>query len=443
MDENHNQPMQPPNNRDAEEAVLGSLLIDPDAILEVAHFLRPEHFYNVGNGWIYEAALSLHRRNEPIDILTLCEELRRRGRLDKVGGESCIIGLASAVPTSMNVEHYARIVEDTAVRRRLLKAAGDIAKLAHNGESDLDDSRAVLTAALETESGVEGDTIASVIDEIIRDYESGESAPSMHMPFFMTEDVAEAGFVIVGARPGMGKTAFLLHWVESAATAGVPVLVFSYEMSSRLLAYRMISQLSGVPLRQVKGRKGLVMDESRMGDYYTGAARLRELDIQIVDDRHTPPIDGVARYVERYMLRTGKRPMVFLDHLGLVNAPGKSAYEVTSVVSRELKKLAGRCRGVVAAAQLSRALTQRADHRPLLSDLRNSGNLEQDADAVLFPYRDDHSENAGDLSEFPNEVEVRWAKVRDDEPNKMYRFLWQGECVSFKPMAHEREMIQL
>ena len=431
------EPRQPPHSREAEEAVLGSMLIDPDAIFEVAHFLKPGHFYSVASGWIYEAMLSLHRRNEPVDTLTLLEELRRRNRVQDVGGEAYIIGLTTAVPTSMNVYTYGKVVEAAAIRRRLIKAAGDIATLAYNGEADIDDSRAILTAALETSGAVEGDDIASVVEQIVHDYEHGVQAPSMLMPFNMTEDVAESGFVVVGARPGTGKTAFLLHWIEAAAKSGIPVLVFSYEMSSKLLAYRMISQLSGVPLRQVKGSKGLVMDEARMGEYYAGAARLRELDIRIVDDRYTPPIHDVSRYVERYMLRTGKRPMVFVDHLGLIDAPGKSSYEVTSLVSRELKKLAGRCRGVVSAAQLSRALTQRADHRPLLSDLRNSGTIEQDADAVLFLYRDDHSENKGDLSDHPNEVEARFAKVRDDEPNKMYPFLWQGECVSFKPMARE------
>ena len=432
-----------PFNVEAEEAVLGSLLLDAQAIIRIASFLRPDDFYREKNRWVYEAAIALYERREAIDFLTVRDELERNGRLEEAGGASFLTSLINAVPTSIHIEHYARIVERASIRRRLISAASDIATLAYD---ESDEVEATLDKAEQIIFGVSQRSLTrdlTPISQVLNEYfdkieylQSHHGQVSGVATGFADMNKLLGGFqksdlLIVAARPGMGKTSLMLGFTLSAALAELPVAVFSLEMSAEQLVQRLISAETGIDQHRL--RLGLIRDEEM--PLVTRAMGVLEATKIYIDD--TPGITPLEMRTKARRLHA-ERPLglIVVDYLQLMHGGGRmdqnNRVQEISHISRSLKELARELDvPVVAASQLSRAVESRHDRRPMLSDLRESGSIEQDADVVMFIYRDDYY-NEG--SEKKNIAEVIVAKHRNG-PTGAVELFFIKEQAKFADLA--------
>lgn len=378
-----------PHNLEAEEAVLGSLLIDPEAVFRVATFLNAEDFYREKNGWIYQAILDLHDRREPVDFVTLCDELERRGQLAEVGGAAYIADLIASVPTSIHVEHYGHIVERTATLRRLIAAAGQIAGLAYEEAEDLDE---IVDRAEQLIFGVSQRRIVrdlTPIKQVIHEYydridylyqHRGEplGIPTGYKLLDkLLGGLQRSDLIIIAGRPGMGKTSLLLSIAQNAARKfNQRVALFSLEMSAEQVVQRLISAETGIDSQRLR------LGELREDEWPTFVQATGVLsDTQIfIDD--TPAISALQmRTKARRLHAEHGLDLIMVDYLQLMRGDFRAENRVQEVsyISRELKSLARELNvPVIAASQLSRAVEQRQDKRPQLSDLRESGCLTGD-----------------------------------------------------------------
>ena len=389
-----------PYNIEAEEAVLGSLLIDPDAIIKVASFLASEDFYREKNGWIYEAINDLHERREPADFVTLCDELERRGQLEEVGGASYITSLINAVPTAVHVEHYARIVERCAILRRLISAAGKIAAVAYEGEGDVEE---VVDKAEQILFEVSQRRLAHAplpIKEVLGEYYDRIEYLHQHrgevigVPTGFADldkllgGLQPSDLIIVAGRPGMGKTSFIHSILHNAAIKrGAHIVLFSLEMSAEQVVQRLIASETGIDSQRL--RVGDV-EEDEWPKIAEAAGRLAEMPVYIDDTPSISPMELRAK--ARRLYAEHGLDLVLIDYLQLMRGDGRAENRVQEIsnISRALKALARELMvPVVAVSQLSRAVESRQNRRPILSDLRESGSIEQDADVVIFIYRDE------------------------------------------------------
>ena len=388
-----------PQNIEAEEAVLGALLIDAEAIFRVLSFLRAEHFYLQKHRWIYEAILGLHEQREPVDFLTLTAALERQEQLQAIGGSAYILQLISAVPSAINIESYAHMVEQASVRRRLLEVASEIAKLAYDEEKGIgevvDQSERALFAVSQQRIARDLRPVQEVVGTY-RDYLYNLYAHRGELmgvtSGFRDLDRLLGGFqrsdlVILAARPGVGKTSLLLTMALKAAERGKLVAIFSLEMSAEQLVQRMISSLSRVDAQRL--RIGNLQDED-LPKIEDAIGHLADLPIYIDDTPALTPLQ--LRTKCRRLHSEHGLDMAYVDYLQLMTADTRMENRVQEVsyLSRMLKALARELdTPILTASQLSRAVEQRQDRRPVLSDLRESGSIEQDADVVMFIYRDD------------------------------------------------------
>lgn len=389
-----------PANPEAEEAVLGSLLIDPDAIIKVASFLAPDDFYREKNSWVYRAILDLHERREPADFVTLVDELDRRDQLSQVGGAAYITSLISSVPTAIHVEHYAHIVERTATLRRLIGVAGQIAALAYEEAEDVNEvvDRAEQLIFNVSERRIRHDLtpvrqiMHGVVDRL--DYLHRHKGDLLGVPTgFSKLDKLLGGFqksdlVILAARPGVGKSSLALNVAVNAAKRyGQRVAFFSLEMSSEQLVQRLLSSETGID--QQKLRLGEIGDDE--WPMLMEAAGVLSETLLFFDD--TPAVSALElRTKARRLQAEHGLDMVIVDYLQLMRGDTRSENRVQEIsyISRALKSLARELEvPLIALSQLSRAVESRSDHKPVLSDLRESGAIEQDADIVMFIYRED------------------------------------------------------
>jgi len=428
----------PPQNVEAEEAVLGALLIDPDAIIRVATFLRPEDFYREKHGWIYDSALALHERREPIDLLTVCDELDRREQLDEVGGPAFITALVNAVPTSIHAEYYARIVERTATRRRLIEAAGQIAALAYQEADDVDE---VVDRAEQVLFGVSERRISRElvpIKQVLSDYYDRIEYLTRHRGEFigiptgferidkLLGGLQRSDMIILAARPSVGKTSLALGFAHNAAKKhGRRVAFFSLEMSNEQVVQRLIAAETGIDAQRL--RRGEI-EPDEWGRFMKAASDLSETFF-FIDD--TPGVSALE-------LRTKARrlhaeigiDLIVVDYLQLMRGDFRSENRVQEIasISRALKGLARELNvPVLALSQLSRSVESRTDKHPILSDLRESGALEQDADVVMFIYRDEmYNEN----TEWPNIADVIVSKHRNG-PTGTVQLYFRKELAQF------------
>ena len=428
----------PPQNVDAEEAVLGAILIDPDAIIRVATFLNPEDFYREKHGWIYDTALTLHDRREPIDLLTVCDELDRRNQLDEVGGPAFITALVNAVPTSIHAEHYARIVERTGTRRRLIEAAGQIAALAYQEAEDVDEvvdrAEQVLFGVSERRISRELVPIRQVLsayyDRI--EYLTRHRGELIGIPTgFERIDKLLGGLqrsdlVILAARPSVGKTSLALGFAQNAAKKhNQRVAFFSLEMSNEQVVQRIISAETGINAQRL--RRGEI-EQDEWGRFMKAAGDLAETYFYIDD---TPGASALElRTKSRRLHAEVGIDLIGVDYLQLMRGDFRSENRVQEIssISRALKSLARELNvPVLALSQLSRGVESRTDKRPILSDLRESGALEQDADVVMFIYRDEmYNEN----TEWPNIADIIVAKHRNG-PTGTVQLYFRKEMAQF------------
>jgi len=393
----------PPHNVEAEEAVLGSLLVDPDSISETAIFLKPEAFYREKNLWVYEACLALYDRSEAINQITVAQELATQGRLEAVGGAGFLSLLVERLPTSLHIEHYARIVHRLSVMRRLISAAGQIAAIGYEAEADLDSALNKAEDALFRVRRGESPRDFMHIRRILEQYwEEGSIAGAgleepgrlQHVDTgFPAVDELLGGMqrsdmIILAARPSLGKSSLALGIARNAALEqGAQVAVFSLEMSKEQLVQRLLSMEAEVDSKRVRLRQYTPLQEKRVMD---ATGKLSGLPIYIDDSPASRVVE--MRSKARRLHQERGIDLIIVDYLQLIRGDGRSENKVQEIsdISRSLKALAREMEcPVLAVSQLSRAVEQRPTHMPMLSDLRESGSIEQDADVVMFIYRDD------------------------------------------------------
>ncbi|MCZ7667082.1 MAG: replicative DNA helicase [Chloroflexi bacterium] len=435
----------PPHSLEAEEAILGSLLIDPDAIFEINNFLRPNAFYRLQNRWIYEAILGLNERREPVDLITLTEELRRREQLEQVGGEAYVIGLINTVPTAINARHYGRVVEAASIRRKLVSAASDIANLAYNEKEDIN---VVIDRSEQTLFGISEERTtrdlvpirqlaSEYLDRINELRERGDDFVGIPTGFTdldrLLGGLNKSDLIIVAARPGMGKTSLQNAMALTAANQyGKRVAIFNLEMSGEQLVQRMIAAETRIDSQRL--RRGQLA-EYEMPIFLEAVGRLSETRIFIDDTPSITP--NQLRTKCRRLYAEHGLDLILIDYLQLMSAERSTNNRVQEIseISRQLKGLARELNvPVLAAAQLSRAVEQRQDKRPLLSDLRDSGSIEQDADIVMFIYRDEYYH--ADTTERPNIAEINIAKHRNG-PTGTVDLYWHGKLATFRNLQRQ------
>ena len=395
----------PPHNIEAEQSVLGSLLIDRDAIIRVASYVKADDFYISSNGTIYQAILDLYNRREPTDMVTLSDELERRDILDNVGGIGYLSSLLGSVPTAVHVEYYGRIVERTATLRRLIDAGTDIVGIGFRDSVDtdeaLDAAEQTLFTVSQKRSTKDFQSISDVLDRYFDqiDYLHQHRGEVVGVPtgFLdldrMTGGLQRSDLVIVASRPSMGKTAFALGLAYGAAVLhGKSVGIFSLEMSAEQLVQRLLSTETGVDSHRL--RLGMI-DDDEWDRISRAFGRLAETQI-FIDDSATASVMDIRSKARRLQAEHGL-DLLIVDYLQLMSGRrSENRVQEVSDISRGLKQLARELNiPVIALSQLSRAVEQRAEHRPMLSDLRESGSIEQDADIVVFIFREDkYDENS-------------------------------------------------
>ena len=396
----------PPHNLDAEQSLLGSLLIDRDAIIRVAAFVKPEDFYAPANGTVYRAVLDLYNRREPTDVVTLTDELGRRDQLEAVGGAAYLSALVSAVPTAVHVEYYGRIVERTATLRRLIDAGTQIVTIGYRDGVETEDAldaaeRAVFEVSQKRQTK-DFVAVADVLDRFFDqiDYLQQHRGEVVGVGTGFADldqllgGLQRSDLVIVAARPSMGKTSLALGLAHGAAIAhGKTVGVFSLEMSAEQLVQRLLAMETGVDAHRL--RLGQI-DDTEWDRISRAFGRLAEARV-FIDDQAAASVMDVRSKARRLQAEHGLDLLV-VDYLQLMTGRrSENRVQEISEISRGLKGLARELNiPVVALSQLSRAVETRADHRPMLSDLRESGSIEQDADVVLFIYREDKYEEDSD-----------------------------------------------
>ncbi|MBN2240362.1 MAG: replicative DNA helicase [Dehalococcoidales bacterium] len=405
----------PPHDIDAEEAVLGSLLIDGAAIFRITGQLsEPDYFYDERNQWLYEACLELNRRDESINQITVAQELDRQGRLESCGGSAYLSHLVSMVPTSLDIEYYAQIVYRLSISRRLIEAAREIESIGYSVDPDVDSSlnkaEDVLFSLRHGQTSGDFVHIRSILEKYFEsplsseDDESSEASGRVRS-YFNTLDELLGGLqpsdlVVVAGRPSMGKTSFALNIARNAAVEqGASVALFSLEMAAESLVMRLLASEAGVNLSHVRLGLHSEAEEKRIMDA-TGI--LSEAPIYINDNPRLRV--GEMRSRSRRLFYEHGLDMIIVDHLGLMDGQMRDRVQEISYISRSLKSIARELKvPLIAISQLSRASEWRASHRPQLSDLRDSGSIEQDADVVMFVYRDDYYYNREDWdSQFPD-----------------------------------------
>lgn len=429
-----------PSNVDAEEALLGAVLINPDALFDVITFLKTEDFFLVKNGWIWDSILAVHERRDPIDFLTVVRELERQGRLPEIGGAVYVSRLMDAVPSAIHAEAYGRIVEQAGLRRRLLGAASQVAQLAYDEAKEIevviDEAEQALFGVSEKRLTRDLHPIKEVVGRYydrIQDLSTRDDTLLGVPTGFSQLDTLLGGLqrsdlIIVAGRPGMGKTGFLLNVALHAARYHRKrIAVFSLEMSDEQLVGRLMAAETGIDSQRL--RRGALRDEE--WDRFNEATGQLADTMVFIDD--TPSITPLQLRTKcRRLYAEYGLDMVMLDYLQLMTSGFRNENRVQEIsyISRHLKGLARELNvPMVAASQLSRAVEQRNDKHPMLSDLRESGSIEQDADVVMFLYRDDYYNK--DASEKPNIAEVSVSKHRNG-PTGTIDLYFEAQLARFR-----------
>ncbi|QDQ00715.1 replicative DNA helicase [Lysinibacillus fusiformis] len=412
----------PPHNREAEQSVIGAIFLEPQALITASEILLADDFYQNAHKKIFETMLRLSDQGKAIDVVTVTEELSAKKEIEDVGGLSYILELANAVPTAANVAHYAKIVEEKALLRRLIRVA---TKIVEDGYTREDEVEALLGEAekkmMEVANRKNAGDFKHVKDVLVETFDNIEQLQSRKgdvtgIPTgFRDLDHITAGFqrndlIIVAARPSVGKTAFALNVAQSVAVqARENVAIFSLEMGAEQLVMRMLCAEGNIDAQVL--RTGALTNED-WGKLTMAMGSLSNSGI-FIDDTPGVRINEIRAKCRRLAQENGLG-MILIDYLQLIQGsgkPGENRQQEVSEISRSLKGLARELKvPVIALSQLSRGVEQRQDKRPMMSDLRESGSIEQDADIVAFLYRDDYYDKE---SESKNMIEIIIAKQRN------------------------------
>lgn len=434
-----------PHSIEAEQSVIGSMLMDRDAIITASEIVTAGDFYQHQYGIMFEAMLELFNENLPVDLVTLQNRLKEKDVPPEVSSLEFVRDIITTVPTSANIKSYANIVRDKAVLRRLIKVNEEIANTCYAGKEPLETIMAVTEKTIFDllQNRNSGDfvpirqvamNVLEKIEEASKNQGTVTGIPTGFIDLdYKTSGLQPSDFILIAARPSMGKTAFVLNLVDHIAVKkGLPCMVFSLEMSKEQLVNRMLAMESNVDSQKL--RTGTLSDTDWdavvEGIGVIGNSKL------IIDD--TPGISiGELRSKCRKMKLEYGLSVVIIDYLQLMSGSGKGGenrQQEISEISRSLKALAREMNApVIALSQLSRACETRPDHRPMLSDLRESGAIEQDADVVMFLYRDDYYNKDTDM---PNIAEVIIAKQRNG-PIGTINLVWRPEYTKFANMAKQ------
>ena len=436
-----------PHNTEAEQSVIGSMLMDREAIITASEIVTADDFYQHQYGVMYESMVELFNEGKPVDLVTLQNRLKEKDVPPEVSSLEFVRDIITTVPTSANVKYYATIVKEKAVLRRLIRVNEEIANDCYLGRDPLEtilaDTEKKIFDLLQSRSS--GDFVPirqvalNVLENIEKASKTKETVTGVPTGFidldYKTSGFQPSDFILIAARPSMGKTAFVLNVVDHVAVKkGIPCMVFSLEMSKEQLVNRMLSMESNVDSQKL--RTGTLTDSDWdavvEGVGIIGGSKL------IIDDTPGISISELRSKCRKMKLEHGLG-MVIIDYLQLMTGSGKSSdnrQQEISEISRSLKALAREMQApVVALSQLSRACETRTDHRPMLSDLRESGAIEQDADVVMFLYRDDYYNKDTDN---PNTAEVIIAKQRNGPIGTVY-LGWKPELTRFVNIAKEQQ----
>ncbi len=410
-----------PFSAEAEEAVLGAILLNPEVWVDIASFLQQDDFFLLRHRWIWEAMQRITERNESLDYLTVSEELAQLGHLEDIDGTASLVRLINNTPVSVHAEVYGRIVERAALRRRLLAAAETIQGVARDEKQNTDDvikqTEESIFSAIESREKRELVPISSIIEDYYRriEYLIRHSDAPLGLPtgFRAIEQLLggmqKSDLLIFAGRPGMGKTSFLLSVMLFVARQGGRVAFFTMEMDREQIVQRLASMETGITMQKLRLGQ---LSNNEQGRLVEAMDRLGKLQIFVDDTPALNPLELRAK-CRRMNFRTGV-DLIIVDYMQLMNAGG--AYENNRVqeisfISRSMKELARDLNiPLLSAAQLSRAVEQRQDKRPQLRDLRESGSIEQDADIVMFLYRD---EVYNEATEIPGQADIIVAKHRN------------------------------
>lgn len=428
-----------PNDTIAEQAVLGSMLVDTEAVISAVEILKPEDFYREDNREIYAAMLELYSYGKHIDMITLMEQLRLRGSLERVGDNQYIATLIDNVPTTSNIENYVKIVEEKSVLRKLIKAANDILKLGYAQTEEVDSiieqaEKQVFDVVQNRNSkgyASMKEILVTAFDMIETMYQNKNKVSGIESGFIDLDSkisgLNPSDLIIVAARPAMGKSAFVLNIANFVAMhMKTPVMIFSLEMSKEQMVSRILSSESEIDSMKLRNANFDSEDWLKLGET---SGKLSDVPLYIDD---TP---GLSASELRAKCRKAKLEknigLVIIDYLQLMESKTRgnsSRQQEISDISRSLKILAKELKvPVIALSQLSRATESRTDHRPMLSDLRESGAIEQDADIVMFLHREDYYDPE---TEKKNVAEVIIAKNRNGETGTV-ELAWLGQYTKF------------
>lgn len=433
----------PPHSAEAEKSVLGAAMLSKDALFDVMEVVKPVDFYDENHKEIFQAMIDLNRKNAPVDALTVAEELKKKNSLEMVGGRAYIASLSSMTPTTSNAMEYGRIVAEKASVRRLIETADDIVTKGYDGAMDANQMLDYAESGIfEISQARQKGQYSHIRDVLVENLAIIDRAEQMKGGLTgittgfsqldeMTSGMQKSDLIILAARPAMGKTAFALSLARNAAVkGGASVMIFSLEMAKEQLTQRLLSMESKVDLQTLKTGR---LERRDWDDLNVALDTLSSSNIHI-DDTAGISIMEMKSKCRRLKAEAGL-DLVIIDYLQLMNPEGKadSRTQEISVISRNLKLLAREldC-PVLVLSQLSRAPEQRTDHRPMLSDLRESGSIEQDADIVIFLYRDEYY-NKED-TEKPGECEVILAKHRSG-PTGSVDVAWIERYTQFKDKA--------
>lgn len=437
-----------PNSIDAEVSVLGSILLDNDTLINLGDQVNSDMFYRESHRKIFSAMRLLADRGQPIDLVTLSEELRAKNVLDEVGGVSYLVGLSESVPTAVYAEYYARIIQEKFTLRQLIQASGKIMQLAYDGEVALDElldkSEQLIFDVSQKEGSDEFQSMNTVMHDTF-EYITKLHATGGHIEGtksgFRDLDSMITGFSpgslnVLAARPSMGKTAFALSIAQNVALRGEgkTTAVFSLEMPAQQLALRMLCSEARVDMNRVRSGQLSEQDFVRLAN---AAARLSEAPIYI-DDVPNLTANELRSKLRRVKTKTGSLGLVVIDYLQLMSGSkgggGENRQQEISAISRGLKGIARELEvPVIVLSQLSRAVEQRPNHRPMLSDLRESGAIEQDADIVMFIYRDEYYNKETDQQGI---AEIIIGKQRNG-PVGTVKLQFHSQHVRFNDLAQE------
>lgn len=444
----------PPQNIEAERSVLGALMLDKDAIIKVANLIRIGDFYKDDHNIIYEAMVELYEKREPIDVLSLSNRLEEKGKLDQVGGSSYLAALVSSVPSSSNIAHYAKVVQKKSTLRKLIMAASEITELGYKEEEDvekiLDTAEQKLFSVSQKYIKQDFIPIKSILEDAfnrIDELHKGDHKLRGVPTGYPDLDAVLAGFqksdlVILAARPSIGKTTLALDFARQIATKEkVAVGIFSLEMSADQLIDRMLAAESGVDLWRLRtGRLKTGQGDDDFQRIGEAMGVLSEAPIYI-DDAGSNGVMAMRTMARRLQNETGNLGLIIIDYLQLMQSDRskKSSYSDNRVqeigeITRSLKALAKELNvPIIAISQLSRAVESRDGQKPRLSDLRESGSIEQDADVVLLIYRESRVK---ETEENRNTADIIIAKHRNG-PIGTIKLFFRGERASFENLTNQ------